>query len=65
MWVKSLAQEDPLEKEMATHSHIPAWKVPRTEEPGGLHRVHGIAESPTRPSTRASPLFNYFKIFRV
>ena len=28
--------EDPLEKEMATHSSIPAWRTPRTEEPGGL-----------------------------
>ena len=32
----SLAQEDPLEKEMATHSNILAWKTPRTEESGGL-----------------------------
>ena len=29
-------REDPLEKEMATHSHILAWKIPWTEEPGGL-----------------------------
>ena len=29
-------QEDPLEKEMATHSRILAWKIPQTEEPGGL-----------------------------
>ena len=34
--VQSLGQEDPLEKEMATHSSILAWKIPRTEEPGGL-----------------------------
>ena len=34
--VWSLGQEDPLEKEMATHSSILAWKVPRTEEPGKL-----------------------------
>ena len=32
----SLGQEDPLEKEMATHSSIPAWEIPGTEEPGGL-----------------------------
>ena len=31
------AREDPLEKEMATHSSIRAWKVPWTEEPGGSH----------------------------
>ena len=34
--VQSLGQEDPLEKEMATHSSIHAWKIPWTEEPGGL-----------------------------
>ena len=33
-WVRSLGQEDPLEKEMATHSSILAWKIPWTEEPG-------------------------------
>ena len=36
-WVQSLGWEDPLEKEMATHSSILAWRVPWTEEPGGLH----------------------------
>ena len=35
-WVQSLGQEDPLEKEIATHSSILAWRIPRTEEPGGL-----------------------------
>ena len=34
-WVRVLGQEDPLEKEMATHSSILAWKIPWTEEPGG------------------------------
>ena len=34
--VRSLGWEDPLEKEMATHSSILAWKIPWTEEPGGL-----------------------------
>ena len=34
--VRSLGWEDPLEKEMATHSSILAWKIARTEEPGGL-----------------------------
>ena len=37
--VRSLGQEDPLEKEMATHSSIPAWETPRTEEPGGLQSI--------------------------
>ena len=35
-WVQSLGWEDPLEKEMATHSSILAWKIPWLEEPGGL-----------------------------
>ena len=35
-WVQSLSWEDPLEKEIATHSSILAWKIPWTEEPGGL-----------------------------
>ena len=35
-WVQSLGQEDPLEKEMAAHSSILAWRIPWTEEPGGL-----------------------------
>ena len=37
--VQSLGQEDPLEKEMATHSSILAWKIPWTEEPGGLQSM--------------------------
>ena len=36
MWVQSLGLEDPLEEEMATHSSILAWKIPWTDEPGGL-----------------------------
>ena len=37
-WVPSLGWGDPLEKEMATHSRILAWKIPWTEEPDGLYR---------------------------
>ena len=36
IWVRSLGWEDPLEKGMATHSSILAWRIPWTEEPGGL-----------------------------
>ena len=39
MQVGSLGQEDPLEKEMATHSNILAWEMPWTEEPGGLQSM--------------------------
>ena len=35
-WAGSLGWEDPLEKEMATHSNILAWRIPQTEESGGL-----------------------------
>ena len=37
--VRSLGLEDPLEKEMATHSSILAWEIPWTEEPGGLQSM--------------------------
>ena len=38
-WIQSLGQEDPLEKEMATHSSILAWRIPWKEEPGGLYSI--------------------------
>ena len=38
-WVRSLGQEDPLEKEMATHSSILVWRIPWTKEPGGLQSI--------------------------
>ena len=39
MQIHSLGREDPLEEEMATHSSILAWRIPRTEEPGGLQSM--------------------------
>ena len=38
-WVQSLGREDPVEKKMATHSSILAWRIPCTEEPGGLPSI--------------------------
>ena len=38
-WVRSLGWEDPLEEGMATHSDILAWRIPWTEEPGGLQSM--------------------------
>ena len=38
-WVQSLGWEDPLEEEMATHSSIPAWEIPWTEDPGRLQSM--------------------------
>ena len=46
LWVRSLGWEDPLEKGMATHSIILAWRIPWTEETGGL-RSMGSQESDT------------------
>ena len=45
-WVPSLGQEDPLEKEVATHASILDWKIPWTEEP----IIHGVGKSQTRLS---------------
>ena len=42
-WVRSLGWEDPLQKEMATHSNILAWEIPSTEELGGLQSM-GVTE---------------------
>ena len=39
IWVRSLSWEDPLKKGMATHSNILAWRIPWTEEPGGLQSM--------------------------
>ena len=44
-WVRSLGQEDPLEKEMAILSSILAWRIPWTEKPGGRQKVHGVSKS--------------------
>ena len=51
-WVPSLAWEDPLEKETAIHSSILAWRIPQTEEPGGLQSM-GSQESGTIECTCA------------
>ena len=53
MWVKSLGQEDPLEKETATHSSILAWKIPWTEEPGGLQSIGSQIDTTERMHARA------------
>ena len=47
--VRSLGWEDPLEKEMATHSSTLTWKIPWTEEPGRA-TVHGVTKSQTQLS---------------
>ena len=57
--VQSLGWEDPLEEEMATHSSILAWRIPRTGEPGGLqsmgsHRVNITERLSTNYATQKS-----------
>ena len=44
MWARSLGREDPLGEGMATHSSVLAWRIPWTEEPGGL-QYPGVAKS--------------------
>ena len=46
-WVQSVGGEDPLDKEMATHSSMLAWRIPWTEELGRLHSPWGHKESDT------------------
>ena len=56
-WVRFLGQEDMLEKGMATHSSILAWKMPWTEEPGRLHFM-GVTESDTTEQLSLSISFS-------
>ena len=53
--VPSLGQEDPLEKEMATHSSTLAWKIPWMEDPGGLYSPCGRKESDTTERLHFTP----------
>ena len=53
--VQSVGQEDPLEGEMATYSSILAGKIPWTEEPAGVTRVHGVIESDMTEHTHTPP----------
>ena len=45
MWVRSLGWEDPLEEKMATHSSILAWRIPWTEEAGGLQSMGSLSRT--------------------
>ena len=49
MWIPSLGQEDPLEEEMAVHSSITAWEIPRTEGPGSLWSMDRVVKRWTQP----------------
>ena len=54
-WVRSLGWEDPLEKEMATHSSTLAWKIPRTKEPGRLQSMESQRVQP--PNTYVDHMY--------
>ena len=60
-WVRSLGGEEPLEKEMTTHSSILAWEMPWTEEPGGL-LVHGVTKSRTERLSTHTLSHKYFML---
>ena len=59
MWVQSLGQENPLEKEMATHSSILVWEIPWPEEPGGLQSM-GLQKSDKTEVTKPPPWISRF-----
>ena len=56
-WVQSPGWEDPLDKEMATHSSILAWKISRTEEPGGLQSMGSQKSGTTERLTHTQFFF--------
>ena len=56
-WVQSLDQEYPLEEEMATHSSILAWEIPRTEELGGLQSLSGKEMDMTGSQTTTTGVY--------
>ena len=56
-----VSREDPLEKEMATHSSILAWRIPRTEEPGGLQSMR--SQSQTRLGVLSQVVFSQWSPF--
>ena len=57
-WVRSLGQEDPLEKGKAIHSSILAWRIPQTEELGALHSPWGCKEFGQDLATEHAHTFN-------
>ena len=62
MQVRSLGREDPLEKEMATHSSNLTWKIPRTEETGGLQSM-GLQRDTTEQISMYKYSLNYLNEF--
>ena len=65
MQIWSLGQEDPLEKEIATHSSILAWEIPWTEEPGGLQSMGLQSQTQLSNNKSCSPLGYFIFFFRL
>ena len=59
MWVRSLGWENPLQEDMATSGSIPAWRNPRTGEPGGLQSM-GLQKSQTRLSNETTTNISFY-----
>ena len=59
-WVRFLGWEDPLEKEVATHSNILAWRIPFTEAPGGLQSM-GVARVRHDLATKPPPAGSFLE----
>ena len=63
--VRSLGHEDPLEKELEPNSSIPVWRIPWTEEPGGLLQSMGVSRSGHEWVTKPTYLVPFFYYHRV
>ena len=59
-WVQSLGGEDPLKKEIATHSSILAWKIPGTEEPGRLQSRHNLETKITTATQKILVVYLFY-----
>ena len=63
--VQFLGLEDPLEKGMATHSSILAWRIPWTEEPGRLYIVHSVTKESDTTEYKVQGTHPHTKMFKV
>jgi len=61
MQVQPWGREDPLEKDVATHSSILAWRIPQTEEPDGLRFMGWVTESDTPEVTENAHIHRYYQ----
>ena len=64
-YVRSLGQEDPLEKEMATYSSIPAWEIPRSEDTGRLQSVKSQESYTTQQLNKNNKLGSAEAVFSI